>query len=76
MRNPLIEIKEEKNWTIQDFATATDTSSSTVYKNLEGSVFNITDRILETLESMGYDPEKIKKKYQKYRQTRREKLIS
>lgn len=76
MRNPLVEIKEEKDWTIQDFATATDTSSSTIYKNLEGSVFEITDRILNTLESMGYDPEGISEKYQEYRQTRREKLIS
>lgn len=76
MKNPLVEIKEEKNWTIQDFAVITDTSSSTVYKNLEGSSFEVTDRILETLDTLGYDPELIEEQYQEFRQSRRSELIS
>lgn len=76
MVNPLVEIKEQKNWTIQDFAVITNTSSSTIYKNLEGSMFEITGRILKTLETLGYDPEGISKEYQEFRKGRRKKLIS
>jgi transcriptional regulator with XRE-family HTH domain len=71
MINPLKRIKKKHNWTIQDFAVVCDLSSSSVYKNLEGSNFEITDRILDTLGKMGYDPEKIKKEYAQFREEKR-----
>lgn len=75
MKNPLKRIKENNNWSIQDMAVVTDTSSSSVYKNLQGSNFKITKRILDTLEEMGHNREKVKKEYAKFRkEKKREKL--
>lgn len=74
-KNPLREIMKKRNWTYQDFATVTGTSSSTIYKNLEGSNIEINENILETLNKLGYDPEKLKKEYQEYRQQKQKKLL-
>lgn len=75
MINPLAEIKNKHNWSIQDFATVTDTSSHTIYKNLKGGVLTISEKILKTLENMGYNSKEISKKYQDYRKFKRNKLI-
>jgi len=76
MRNPLQEIKKEKGWSISDMATATNTATSTVYKNLEGSYFNITNQILVTLDEMGYNTKKISDQYQEFRKEKAKQLIS
>ena len=70
------EIKQEKGWSISDMATATNTATSTVYKNLEGSYFKISNQILVTLDEMGYNTKKISDQYQEFRKEKAEKLIS
>jgi len=75
MINPIKRIKEKNNWTLQEMALICNISSSSVYKNLEGSYFNITNRILNTFKEMGYNTEKIKKEYAAFREAKRKEKL-
>ena len=75
MKNPIKEIKKKNNWSIQQFASAADISFTTAYKCLNGITQKINGNILEAIKVLGYDPEEIKKEYQKFRQAKQQELL-
>ena len=75
MKNPLKEIKEKNGWSIQELASVTGLSFSASYNCLTGNTQNINQRILETLEQLGYEPEEIKVKYQEFRAAKQRELL-
>ena len=75
MKNPIKEIKQKNNWSIQQFASAADISFTTAYNCLNGTTQKINGNILEAIKVLGYDPEEIKKEYQKFRQAKQQELI-
>ena len=75
MRNPLKEIKEKNGWSIQEFVSVTGLGFSTVYNCLTGNTQNINQRILETLEQLGYDTDKVEKEYQEFRVAKQKELM-
>ena len=75
MRNPLKKIKENNGWTIQEFASVTVMSLTAAYNALNGNTKNINQKILETLEQLGYDTEKVEKEYQEFKETKQQELI-
>ena len=75
MRNPLKEIKEKNGWSIQELASVTGLSFSASYNCLTGNTQNINQRILETLEQLGYDPDKVEKEYQEFRAAKQQELF-
>ena len=75
MKNPIQEIKEKNGWSIQELASVTGLSFSASYNCLTGNTQNINQRILETLEQLGYNPEEIKVKYQEFRENKQKELM-
>ena len=76
MRNPVKELKEEQNWSIQEFAAAAGVSFSTARQNIEGSVKNLNDDVIELFKLLEYDPDEIQKKYKKFRKAKQQELIN
>jgi len=75
MKNPLKKIKEEKDLTLEEFALVADVSQSTIYKNIQGSNRTVNKNILTAAEKLGYDPKKVKRKYDEFRNSKKEELL-
>ena len=75
MKNPVKEVKEKQNWTIQEFASVTLMSFSAAYNCLNGNTKRINQRILKALEQLGYDPDKVEKEYQEFRAAKQQELM-
>ncbi|MCF8012581.1 MAG: LacI family DNA-binding transcriptional regulator [Clostridiales bacterium] len=75
-KSPIEQIKDEKDWTIQDLAILADVSSSTAYKAIKAEHRKINRKVLAALAEAGYDPEELKEKYQSFREQKRKELIS
>ncbi|MFW5988535.1 MAG: helix-turn-helix domain-containing protein [bacterium] len=75
MNNPLEKIRKKNGWSIEEFASVADMSFTAVYNALNGSTQNINSKILEAVEQLGYDPEKVRKEYQEFREAKKQKLM-
>ena len=75
MRNPLQEIREKNNWSIQEFASVTGLSFTAAYNCLNGNTQNINQRILDALEQMNYNPDIVEADYQDYRKAKKQELM-
>lgn len=75
MKSPLEKIQDEKNWSAQDLALAAGVASRTAYKNINAENKELNPKILDALAELGYDREKLKKKYQDYREHKRKELL-
>ena len=76
MRNPVKKLKEKQGWTIQEIAAAADIGFSTAYQNYQGSARSMNGNLAALFERLGYDPDKVREEYQKYRKVKQEELIS
>lgn len=75
-KSPIEQIKDEKDWTIQDLAILADVSSSTAYKAIKAEHRKINRKVLAALAEAGYDPEELKEKYKSFREQKGKELIS
>lgn len=76
MKSPIEKVKEEQGLTIQELAIAADVATMTAYKNIKAENREPNPKILDTLEEMGYDRDRIEWQYSKYREEKRAELIS
>lgn len=75
MNNPIEEIRQKNNWSIQEFARAANVSFTAIYNCLNGTIQNINANILKVLKKLGYDPEEVKREYQEFRQEKQQELL-
>lgn len=75
MKNPLKEILNELDWTVQDLANASNLSYSSTYHNIRGDTHNLNEKILLVLEQKGYDTETVLGDYETFKRERREALL-
>lgn len=75
MKNPIRKIKEEKKLTLEEFALVADVSQSTIYKNIQGSNRTVNKNILTAAEKLGYDPKKVERNYDEFRNSKKEELL-
>lgn len=75
MKNPLKEIKDENNLTLDELGLIAGVSQSTVYKNTSGSSQVINSKILKACEDLGYDQREVEEKYQEFKKQKKLKLL-
>ena len=76
MKNPVKELMEQRGWTYGDLSAAAGICNSTIYKNLSGSMTKVNSNILKVVEQIGRDPKKFEKKYQKFREEKKNAIIN
>lgn len=76
MKNPIEKIKNEQDFTLNEFAIACDVSRSSICSLIKGEKNSISDSVLDTLEVLGYDRSEIQEQYNNYRQQKRRELLS
>ena len=75
MKNPIKEIRKDLEISRNDFATALGVGYDSLYKVEKGIVKKPFKSILEGLVELGYDDEKILKKYKTYYEEKRKKIL-
>lgn len=75
MKNPISEIKEEQNYTLNELAIACDVSRSSICSLIKAEQKSIPDSVLDTLEVLGYDRSELKEQYNDFRQQKRRDLL-
>jgi hypothetical protein len=68
MKNPIVKAREEMGLTIREFALLCGTVEVTVRTNESADGIKITPKILNFLESQGYNRAAIQKEYQAFRE--------
>jgi len=75
MKNPINKVKEENNLTLEEFAIIAGVSQSTIYKNIQGSNRTVNQNILKACEELGYNPNKIEKRFQDFKEFKKRELL-
>jgi predicted transcriptional regulator len=75
VKNPVKELMEEKDWTYSDLIVIADVCESTIYKNLQGSMVEVSEKILKVVDELGMDREAFKDQYQSFRREKRKELL-
>lgn len=75
MENPLKKLMQEKDWTYSDVIVVTDTCETTIYKHLQGSMTEPSEKILKVVDELGQDREVFKNKYQQFRNEKRKAIL-
>jgi len=76
MMNPILKIKEEKNLTNREMAILLDQSVGNVSHLLLGNYKTIPPKTLRLIKTFGYDPEKIQKDYDRFRNQKAQELFN
>ncbi|HRW35481.1 MAG TPA: hypothetical protein P5107_10545 [Thermotogota bacterium] len=75
MINPIEKIKKEKDLTNRELALMLGQSVGNVSHLLMGSHTAVPDHTLEVIKTLGYDPKKVQKDYQRFRQEKAKAVI-
>lgn len=76
MENPLKKLMDKKGWTYSDVVIAADVCESTIYKNLQGSLSEPSNKILNLVDKLDYDPELFKKQYKSFKDNKKNQLLN
>ena len=76
MENPLKELMQEKGWTYSDVIVAADTCETTIYKHLQGSMTEPSEKILKVIDELGQDREVFKNRHQQFRDEKRKEILN
>jgi transcriptional regulator with XRE-family HTH domain len=75
MNNIIKQIRKEKGFSQQEFATVAGVSSQTIFDIEHFNRKTINDNILKIIEQLGYDQEKLKKTYNDQRQQKQKEML-
>lgn len=76
MKNPVAEIRKEKELNLTEFAKLAGIGFTTLQNIEKGRTININEKLLDLLEKMGYDKQKIKVDYENYKDKEQEELLN
>lgn len=76
LKNPIVEICEQKELTPQQLAIIAGTSSATVARLIRGESISISSKIIEALVQFGYDRKYVSNQYERWRNELAKQMIS
>jgi DNA-binding XRE family transcriptional regulator len=75
MKSIIKQIREENGFTQDQLAIVLDTGRQTIFDLEHGHREKISDKFLNELELIGYDPELVARKYEQQRKAKKKDLI-
>lgn len=75
MKNPIVELMEQKDWKYGELAAAAGVSYSTVYKHIKGISAEVNNDILLLAEYLGKDKQEFNQNYKQFKAKNRDKLL-
>lgn len=74
MNNPIVTIRQEKDLKVSELAILSRLSTMTIQRIERGNLQTINPKLLDTIEKMGYDREKVSADYEEWKELRLKQL--